>query len=384
MYEFKSTKRNIVGILAFYLPKCIHKDEIDFTNMRLIYTFSLCILTGASIFAQNHNPVLTGMSGQTLLDELVNQYKPTTVFSYADARDTLYGKIDRINDSLECVYTGYKVYIPPTGDASTAAFSQGINTEHSFPQAFGAGSGNARSDMHHLFPSREEANTARGNDQYADIADNATQTWFYLDQEQSSIPPASIRDLYSEDRSGSNGLFEPRESKKGDIARAIFYFYTMYKAEADAESATFFSDQVATLCNWHEQDPVDQVEWNRTWGIAQRQDGKPNPFVLDCSLVARAYCGGTIDAACMAVSNEEVQEEPNDFDIVPNPSKDYIMINNLEESSDYRITSVTGQVLMSGLVVPGQKISLGSLPKGIYILTLERGNNRVSKKFICR
>ncbi len=349
--------------------------------MKLIYTFLLSIIVVTAAIAQNHNPVLTGMNGQSLLDELVNQYKPTTVFSYADARDTLYGKIDRINDSLECIYTGYKVYIPPTGDASTAAFNQGINTEHSFPQAFGAGSGNARSDMHHLFPSREEANTARGNDPYAEIADNATQTWFYLDQEQSSVPPAAVRDLYSEDRSGSNGLFEPRESKKGDIARAIFYFYTMYKAEADAESSTFFSDQVSTLCAWHEQDPVDQVEWNRTWGIAQRQEGKPNPFVLDCSLVARAYCGGTVDAACMAVSNEEIGESI-DFDIVPNPTQDYISLLGIEEEYNYSIMDMSGRVLQRGIVNPNTQILIEALPVGIYVFEINDGAKRTAKRIV--
>ncbi|MDV7400839.1 endonuclease, partial [Arthrospira platensis SPKY1] len=84
--------------------------------------------------------------------------------------------------------------------------------------------------------------------------------------------------------------FEPREAVKGAIARAMFYFYTMYREEADAADPDFFRQQVQTLCQWHRQAPPDARELARTRAIARHQDGKPNPFVLDASLAERAFC----------------------------------------------------------------------------------------------
>jgi endonuclease I len=39
-------------------------------------------------------------------------------------------------------------------------------------------------------------------------------------------------------------LFEPRESVKGDLARAVFYFYTIHKSQADD---SYFAEQKQTL-----------------------------------------------------------------------------------------------------------------------------------------
>ena len=41
--------------------------------------------------------------------------------------------------------------------------------------------------------------------------------------------------------------------------------------------------------NWHELDPADENEIERTWHIAPYQQNKPNPFILDETLIIRAY-----------------------------------------------------------------------------------------------
>ena len=40
---------------------------------------------------------------------------------------------------------------------------------------------------------------------------------------------------------------------------------------------------------WHDQDTVNAEEISRTWQIANYQEDKPNPFILDETLVERAY-----------------------------------------------------------------------------------------------
>ena len=46
---------------------------------------------------------------------------------------------------------------------------------------------------------------------------------------------------------------------------------------------TFFELQKDILYQWHQADPVNDSEINRTWHIADYQD-YPNPFILDDTL----------------------------------------------------------------------------------------------------
>ncbi|MBI1224498.1 MAG: endonuclease I [Bacteroidetes bacterium] len=276
----------------------------------------LCFLLKISALAQ-YEPVFPGLSGQELLDNLVATYKPPVLLPQAQARDTLFARIYSYHDTLTCVYTGYKIYLDPTQDPTQAAFALGINTEHTFPQSLGA-MNQAEGDMHHLYPTREDVNADRGNLPFAEIPDNQTETWYYNGLESSNIPTSNI-DLYSERKAG---FFEPREDHKGNVARAMFYFYTMYKAQADAANSSFFESQRQTLCAWHLLDPVDEPEWNRTWLIAQYQSGKPNPFVLDCTLPERCYCAEFNTKCTPAALEEEADNQlfalksisPNPFD----------------------------------------------------------------------
>ena len=169
--------------------------------------------------------------------------------------------------------------------------------------------------MHHLFPTRVDVNQARGNLPFNEINDANTDRWYYLNIETGNVP-SSNRDAYSEYR--ENSTFEPREDFKGNIARALMYFYTIYRDEANAEGPTFFDQQRATLCLWHEQDPVDETEFARTLAIAEHQDGKPNPFVVDCTLPSRIYCQEVPSNSCV-VSTNAPDFQALDVTFSPNP-----------------------------------------------------------------
>lgn len=257
-----------------------------------------------SLNGQGHIPIFEGQTGDQLLDNVVDEYKTETTLTYGMARDTMFSKIYNHDDSLTCVYTGFTIWLDPTLDPTQAAFMDGgpdaINTEHTYPQSLGA-TGIARSDMHHLYPTRANVNNIRSNDQFGENADAQTTTWFYLNQDMGNIPSSNI-DAYSEYR---NGSFEPREDHKGNVARAIFYFYTMYENQADMP---FFEAQISTLCDWHVLDPVDELEWNRTFQIAEYQEDKPNPFILDCTLLERSYCQDFMIECVPLMLNDEEQQ----------------------------------------------------------------------------
>ena len=271
---------------------------------------------------QGHQPVFPELDGQDLFEAVSTAYRPTFVLSYGEARDILFGTIYKTNDSLRCIYTNWPVYLAPGADPTEAAFQNGagINTEHAWPQTFGASVEPARANMHNLFPTRADVNGDRGNLPFGDSPDNLTDRWYYLNQEMTN-PPATNRDAYSE--YWQNTLFEPREVFKGNLARALMYFYTIYRPEATAAGgASFFNSQRGTLCQWHAQDPVDADEWRRTFLIAGYQDGKANPFVLDCTLAARVYCPELVGNECIVVSSTDNRQAlPLAASISPNPAR---------------------------------------------------------------
>ncbi|MEM9837113.1 MAG: endonuclease [Bacteroidota bacterium] len=264
------------------------------------FTLPFFLLTCLSLGAQ---PIFPDLAGQELLDALAQNYRPAVVLDYDRARDTLYSKIDVVNDSLFGVYTGFGVQMDPNEDPSSEAFANGLNTEHTWPQSKGAGNGNPRSDMHHLFPTVVQVNADRGSLPFGDIPDNSTERWYIGNSVRTTPPPVSIRNFYSEIL--LNNRFEPRESHKGNVARAMFYFYTVYRPEANAADPNYFPPMIETLCDWHVQDPVDQQELQRTEAIALRQSGIPNPFVVDCNLLARTYCPDQMDMNLCLSSNED-------------------------------------------------------------------------------
>ena len=224
-----------------------------------------------------------GLYGDELISFLQQNYKTSNTLGYTNARDTLYLRVERNNNGqVKGVYTNYSVSLPNGVDPSTHLYENGINCEHVWPQSLGAGSEPQKSDMHIIRPCKDNVNSARGNKPFNDVIDSQTTTWYFEDQQTSNVPSSNI-DEYSENH---GSYFEPREDRKGDVARTIFYFKVMYSDIADEN---FFNQQKEILKNWHLQDPANEDEIARTWKIADYQQNKPNPFVLDESLIVRSF-----------------------------------------------------------------------------------------------
>ncbi len=294
--------------------------------MKLKHLFSfivlviLCLCTSTAWTQQQ--PIFPNLEGSELLEKVVESFKPETVLEYGPARDLMYGDIYNVNDTVYGIYTGHALYLPPDVDPSFFLYmngsDDGINCEHTYPRSKGAAEGNGHSDMHHLFPSRLGVNAARDHFPFAEINDSQTTNWYFKTTELNHTPSSNI-DLYSE---RIQGRFEPREDQKGNIARAMFYFYSMYNDEAMAADPTYFEGQRETLCQWHYLDPADALEWERTNTIATYQDDKPNPFILDCTLASRAYCEGISgDCPDFPLSTSSTgSASKNTLRVFPNPT----------------------------------------------------------------
>ena len=231
-----------------------------------------------------------GLFGTDLFNYLNSNYQATGTLGYNNARDIMYSMIDiKEGNQLSGVYSGYTITLDLSQDPSTNAYEQGINCEHTWPQSLGASSEPMKSDMHHLFPTKSNVNSSRGNDPFDDIPDGSTDKWYRNDYYIESIPTEFINE-YAEKYNPpdqTEETFETREEQKGNTARAMLYFYTIYNNVPDVD-LDFWEDQEGVLLEWHYYDLPDETEINRTNLIASYQ-GNQNPYVIDSSLAGRVF-----------------------------------------------------------------------------------------------
>jgi hypothetical protein len=325
--------------------------------------FAVALLGGLfAAAAPAQTPVFPGLTGETLLDSLRATYTPFRTLGYStpiSARDRLY-QYEQDTDGEVCgVYTGFCIQLTPGEDPSSDAFSKGINAEHTWPQSRGAGAAPARSDLHNLFPARENVNSARGNKPFGEIQDTQTTTWYRGAASQSAIPMADL-DEWSENRSG---VFEPREDHKGNAARAVFYFYTIYPDEITAAGDAFFDEMVLDLVSWNDMDPADDEERARNEWIATLQRSE-NPFVLDATLARRAFAPETVAA----------EDGPGGIavELYPNPSAGRVTIA-AEGARELQaeVVDLLGRRVRIATAAPGASrlaLDLGEAPAGVYVV----------------
>ena len=251
------------------------------------------VCAAPAVLAQPTTTLYAGESGAQLASSVRAGYTPVSTLGYNAARDELYAYEQQTDGALRGIYTGFSIQLTPGADPSTDAFNKGINCEHTWPQSLGAGAEPAKSDLHHLFPAKDNVNSSRSNHPFDEIPDAQADGWYRLAASQSTVPTANLAEWSEKDNDHPNaaytGRFEPRESVKGDIARAAIYFYTIYNTAADD---AFWNAMKDVLLMWHAADPVDLEEYNRSEWIRTKQ-GKANPFILDPTLASRIYGDGT-------------------------------------------------------------------------------------------
>ena len=199
---------------------------------------------------------------QGLIDEpLKTALKTFTTTGYITlgynvGRDRMYESIDDYgnNDTLECVYTGRRAYVPNRSGAGNVNF----NCEHTWPQSFFNSNDPMVSDVNHLFPTDDEANNRRANYQFGIVV--GTPTW-------QNVSKLGV------DFEGQI-CFEPRDKHKGNVARSLFYFAVKYGNQGGYMSGK----QENVLRQWSVLDTVDANEITRNTRIKQYLNVR-NPFI---------------------------------------------------------------------------------------------------------
>jgi hypothetical protein len=212
---------------------------------------------------------LEGLRGKELLLALHKMsgqgYKDK---EYPEAKSHLYDVIDNFNGKVKTVYSGlsfakdgyrYLEMGDQDGDGTSDDF---VNCEHIWPQSKFAKLVPMVSDLHHLYPALSVPNRMRSDLPFGVVK---------------SEPEYSTR-------AGSrlaNGEFEPANQDKGNVARAMLYFYTRYLDRdifLKTDKQRFFQSRVSTFLEWNKLDRVDGAEKERNDRIEQYQ-GNRNPYI---------------------------------------------------------------------------------------------------------
>jgi len=72
------------------------------------------------------------------------------------------------------------------------------------------------------------------------------------------------------------------------------------------------------------------------------------------------------------LSTNEV--DSNKINIYPNPTSNYIHMENLNTSRDYKIFTVTGRLVKEGVINKSEPVNIQNLSNGIYFMNFNSGN----------
>lgn len=234
-----------------------YNDFIIFESPDLNYSI-INYLNATAKYSDTLYKFTQGLIDEPLKTALKIYCSTNTNNNYTTSRTAMFSTIDDYNndDTIECVYTGRKVYT--TGIPSVNP-PQSMNTEHTFPQGFFNQDEPMRSDIHHLYPTDEVANNRRNNYDFGYVVSNIT--W----QNGGSMLGNDA---------GGNLVFESRDRHKGNIARCLFYFLIRYQNYGSFMDAV----QENVLRQWNLTDTVDSHERQRENGIEAFQHNR-SPFV---------------------------------------------------------------------------------------------------------
>jgi hypothetical protein len=233
-------------------------------------------LKGSGNYGDMYDAITFNLFDIQLKQALSSYVSNHTSLGYNAARDKMFMEFDnkRVNgggatqNTLECVYTGrLAVGYTSRTDAQT---NYNFNTEHTWPQSMFAEAEPMKSDLFHLFPTDNPANSIRGNYPFGVVVSGLNWT---------------VGDSKRGNSWNGNIVFEPRDVHKGNVARGMLYFQLRYTQNYGSFLDTA---QENIFRVWNLLDTVDQAERNRNSAITLLQ-GKRNPLIDHPEFVSRIY-----------------------------------------------------------------------------------------------
>ena len=180
-----------------------------------------------------------------------------------------------------------------------------------------------------------------------------------------------------------NGPSGSQGSWHGDVARAIFYMTLRYNGldVVNGNPSNSTSGQIgdlATLLQWHRNDPPDDFEMNRNNVVYNWQFNR-NPFIDLPDLVE--YIWGNQSGQTYLLNEDEVSF--NEYIIYPNPSQNSFLIQTTTPIKEVAIYDGTGRWIQNKTVENNSTIN-HNLQAGVYYLkiTSTQGNTSTIKHIV--
>lgn len=312
------------------VPNTVYLDSVDAADIRSYYA-SLNSLTtserqGTNLL-KNLKPILYEMNyfkyggwsnnGVTTIYSITDRdwtNSPASSISsgtYNQANNTItsFNHMNELHADpyIHMLYIDYNISGPTRAEDSSNPGNPSFDKEHVWCQSRGfkgkseTATGPAGTDLHHLIAGEPQVNQTPHNNNPYGFVKNVTGTGnknYTVNNKKGSAVHTSANDE-------SNIVFEPQDSDKGDIARAIFYMAARYNNfsgvdeitdfepnllvvnyATDAGSAVYSTSStpvtmgiLSDLLAWHKLDPVDEYEKHRNDLIYRNYQGNRNPFI---------------------------------------------------------------------------------------------------------
>ena len=182
-----------------------------------------------------------------------------------------------------------------------------------------------------------------------------------------------------------NGPTGNQGSWHGDVSRSIFYMTLRYNysetqmlqvVNGSPENDMGQIGDLATLLEWHQEDPVDDFEMNRNNIVYEWQRNR-NPFIDRPELVDFIF-GDKIGQAYTLSSQ---YEELSQVMIYPNPSKGLLFIQNINEPTTLQIYDSLGRKALTQELNGDTQVQK-TLASGIYFIQLQNNTGSTTRKLI--
>jgi hypothetical protein len=330
------------------------------------------------------------VSSPNFVTQLHSKINPHTLMFYSDFDDTYIQDFvhrDTVNNEkvVTCAYSGEEyIYSAPFN------FSV-ISREHTYPQSwmptYGDQTKPEYNDYHNLYPvNQNNANAVRSNKPLGKVI---------------TVISSYGGAKYGLDSRGKQ-VYEPRDSHKGNAARAIFYMATAYNSidgnnwsipdPIDAFTVPYGQEETI-LKQWHWMDPVDEEEMARNDYIESIQNNR-NPFIdsmnFACYIDFTTMNKETNASPCLT-NSISLEEQSSLLELIafPNPTQNILNLQYELKNAEKMTISIfnsVGQRIKSmevkGLERGFESIDVSNLSEGIYQVKVTGSTFESQLKFI--
>jgi endonuclease I len=414
MYSSSATAfypNEIVANTTYYYAVFTYNGPGAFRNYNTASPLTGSVTSASSMQPATYYSASVNTSHSTFITELHSKINPHTMQFYSNYGSLMVSKFyarDTTGNQrvVTCVYSGLnKVYTEPF-DFTTNDFSR----EHTYCNSWQPTTNNNTpdntnlpeyNDYHMLMPTNQtNVNAVRSNYPLGEVVGTP-------------LAASYLGDKIGNDSHGHK-VFEPRDSDKGDAARAMMYECIAYTGvpysgppntnctyggswslPSYISSTIPYGQDQNVLKKWHYQDPPDNFEIARNDYVDSLQ-GNRNPFIDSVQFACYIDFSNMTKIAsplvpCSAVGINEEEGSNNDMIMLyPNPNNGNFVLTYITDKTQelsLKMFDLVGNVVYTEetKVIIGYnpiEMNIQNLSKGIYIFEMVTPKGRKTEKLV--